>query len=158
MTSATTHANSRLIQQAEDTGLLQPLTYTMDTLPERVARALLLAVGLLSLIALWDAQPAGGAALVPLLHQQFLSALLAAALIGTAHLRAIRLLVLAVVLLSKLGFVAISLLTPGFAATPVVVLDLIGIVALLCAGALLLRAERQQASWDEPMHARRLEA
>lgn len=134
--------------------MLHLLTYVMDTLPERVARALLLAVGVLSLIALWDAQPSGGAALVPLLHQQFLSALLAAALIGTAHLRSIRLLVLAAALLSKLGFVAISLLTPGFAATPVVVLDLIGIAALLGAGALLLRAERQQARWDAPMRAR----
>lgn len=125
----------------------------MDTLPERVARALLLAAGLLSLIALWDTQPAGGAARVPLLHQQFLSALLATALIGTAHLRVIRLPVLVAALLSKAGFVAISLLTPGFAATPLVVLDLIGIAVLLCAGALLLRAERQQARWDGPMRA-----
>lgn len=134
--------------------MLHPLTHAMDTLPVRVARTLLLAVGLLSLIALWDTQPAGGAALVPLLHQQFLSALLAAALISAVHLRAIRLPVLAAALLSKLGFVGISLLTPGFAATPLVVLDLIGIAALLCAGVLLLRADRQQARWDRPMRAR----
>ena len=133
---------------------LQPLTYAMDTLPERVARTLLLAVGLLSLIALWDSTPAGGSALVPLLHQQFLSALLALALISAVHLRALRLPVLAAALLSKLGFVAISLLTPGFAATPLLVLDLIGIAALLSAGALLLRAERQQARWDGPMRPR----
>lgn len=126
----------------------------MDTLPERVARTLLLAVGLLSLLTLWDSTPAGGSALVPLLHQQFLSALLALALISAAQLRAIRLPVLAAALISKLGFVGISLLTPGFAATPVVVLDLIGIAALLSAGTLLLRAERQQARWDGPMRAR----
>lgn len=128
--------------------LLHPLTYAMDTLPERVARTLLLAVGLLSLIALWDTAPAGGAPLVPLLHQQFLTALLAAALISSVHLRALRLPVLSAALLSKLGFVAISLLTPGFDATHLVVLDLMGIAALLCAGALLLRSERQQARWD----------
>jgi len=62
----------------------------MDTLPERVARALLLAVGLLSLMTLWET-------------------------------------------------------------TPAVYLDLIGIAALLSAGALLLRAERQQTRWDRPM-------
>ncbi len=126
----------------------------MDTLPERVARTLLLAVGLLSLITLWDSTPAVGSALVPLLHQQFLSALLALALISAVHLRALRLPVLAAALLSKLGFVAISLLTPGFAVTPLLVLDLLGIAALLCAGALLLRAERQQARWDGPVRAR----
>lgn len=126
----------------------------MDTLPERVARTLLLAVGLLSLITLWDTTPAGGAALVPLLHQQFLSALLAAALVSAVFARALRVPVLAAALLSKLGFVAISLLTPGLAATHLVVLDLIGIAALLCAGALLLRAERQQARWDGAMRPR----
>lgn len=126
----------------------------MDTLPERVARTLLLAVGLMSLIAVWDSTPAGGSALVPLLHQQFLSALLALALISAVHLRVIRLPVLAAALLSKLGFVVISLLTPGFAVTPLVALDLFGIAALLSAGALLLRAERQQARWDRPMRAR----
>ncbi|MDP1741343.1 hypothetical protein [Polaromonas sp.] len=133
---------------------MHPLTYTMDTLPERVARTLLLAVGLLSLMTLWDTTPAGGAALVPLLHQQFLSALIAAALVSAVFARAIRLPVLAAALLSKLGFVAISLLAPGFAATPLLVLDLIGIAALLSAGVLLLRAERQQARWDGPMRTR----
>ncbi len=126
----------------------------MDTLPERVARTLLLAVGLLSLITLWDSTPVGGSALVPLLHQQFLNALIALALISAVHLRAIRLPVLAAALLSKLGFVAISLLAPGFAVTPLLVPDLLGIAALLCAGALLLRAERQQARWDGPVRAR----
>ena len=136
--------------------LLHPLTHTMtmDTLPERVARALLLAVGLLSLIVLWDTAPAGGSARVALLHQQFLSALIAAALVSAVQMRALRLPVLAAALLSKLGFVAISLLTPGFEVTPLLVLDLIGIAALLSAGALLLRAERQQARWDGPMRAR----
>ena len=129
----------------------------MDTLPERVARALLLAVGLLSLMTFWDTTPAGGAVLVPLLHQQFLSALIAAALIGAVQFRFIRLPVLAATLLSKTGFVAISLLTPDLAVKPGVYLDLIGMAALLCAGGLLLRAERQQARWDGPM-PRRLEA
>ena len=126
----------------------------MDTLPERVARALLLAVGLLSLMTLWNTTPAGGAVLVSLLHQQFLSAVIAAALIGAVHFRVIQLPVLAAALLSKAGFVAISLLTPDLAVKPVVYLDLIGIAALLCAGALLLRAERQQARWDSPMPRR----
>ena len=123
----------------------------MDTLPERVARALLLAVGLQSLMTLWETTPAGDAVLVSLLHQQFLSVLIAAALIGAVHFRVIQLPVLAAALLSKAGFVAISLLTPDLAVRPVVYLDLIGIAALLCAGALLLRAERQQARWDCPM-------
>ena len=123
----------------------------MDTLPERVARALLLAVGLLSLMTLWETTRAGDAALVSLLHQHFLSALIAAALIGAVHFRVIQLAVLAAALLSKAGFVAISLLTPDVAVEPVVYLDLIGIAALLCSGALLLRAERQQARWDSPM-------
>ena len=129
----------------------------MDTLPERVPRALLLAVGLLSLMTLWNTTPAGGAVLVSLLHQQFLSVLIAAALIGAVHFRVIQLPVLAAALLSKAGFVAIALLTPDLAVKPVVYLDLIGMAALLCAGALLLRAERQQARWDGPM-PRRLEA
>ena len=129
----------------------------MDTLPERVASALLLTVGLLSLMTLWNTTPAGGAVLVSLLHQQFLSALIAAALIGAVHFRVIQLPVLAAALLSKTGFVAISLLTPDLAVKPVVYLDLMGMAALLCAGALLLRAERQQARWDRPM-LRRLEA
>ena len=126
----------------------------MDTLPERVARALLLAVGLLSLMTLWKITPAGDAVLVSLLHQQFLSVLIAAALIGAVHFRVIQLPVLAAALLSKAGFVAIALLTPDLAVKPVVYLDLIGMAALLCAGALLLRAERQQARWDSPMPRR----
>ena len=126
----------------------------MDTLPERVPRALLLAVGLLSLMTLWNTTPAGGAVLVSLLHQQFLSVLIAAALIGAVHFRVIQLPVLAAALLSKAGFVAIALLTPDLAVKPVVYLDLIGMAALLCAGALLLRAERQQARWDSPMPRR----
>ena len=131
--------------------------HPLDTLPERVPIALLLGVGLLSLMTLWDTTLAGGAVLVWLLHQQFLSALIAAALIGAVHFRVIQLPVLAAALLSKAGFVAISLLTPDLAVKPVVYLDLIGIAALLCAGGLLLRAERQQARWDGPM-PRRLEA
>ncbi|MBC7598809.1 MAG: hypothetical protein H7238_07290 [Polaromonas sp.] len=123
----------------------------MDTLPERVARALLLAVGLLSLMTLWETAPAGDAVLVSLLHQQFLSVLIAAALIGAVHFRGIQLPVLAAALLSKAGFIAISLLTPDLAVRPVVYLDLIGIAALLGAGALLLRAKRHQARWDSPM-------
>lgn len=126
----------------------------MDTLPERVARALLLAIGLLSLIALWDTRPVDGAALVPLLHQQFLSALLAAALVSAVFVRAIRLPVLGAALLSKLGFVVISLSAPGSSPSALLLLDLIGIAALLCAGALLLRAERQQARWDRPLRTR----
>ena len=126
----------------------------MDTLPERVTRALLLTVGLLSLMTLWNTTPAGGAVLVSLLHQQFLSVLIAAALIGAVHFRVIQLPVLAAALLSKAGFVAIALLTPDLAVKPVVYLDLIGMAALLCAGALLLRAERQQARWDSPMPRR----
>ena len=137
--------------------MLHSPTHPMDTLPERVPRALLLAVGLLSLTTLWNTSPAGGAVLVSLLHQQFLSAFIAAALIGAFHFRVIQLPVLAAALLSKTGFVAISLLTPDLAVKPVVYLDLIGMAALLCAGALLLRAERQQARWDRPM-PRRLEA
>ena len=126
----------------------------MDTLPERVPRALLLAVGLLSLMTLWNTTPAGGAVLVSMLHQQFLSVLIAAALIGAVHFRVIQLPVLAAALLSKAGFVAIALLTPDLAVKPVVYLDLIGMAALLCAGSLLLRAERQQARWDSPMPRR----
>ena len=126
----------------------------MDTLPERATRALLLTVGLLSLMTLWNTTPAGGAVLVSLLHQQFLSVLIAAALIGAVHFRGIQLPVLAAALLSKAGFVAIALLTPDLAVTPVVYLDLIGMAALLCTGALLLRAERQQARWDSPMPRR----
>ena len=138
----------------EDTVLLHSPTYAMDTLPERVARALLLAVGLLSLMTLWNTTPAGGAVLVSLLHQQFLRAVIAAALIGAVHFRVIQLPVLAAALLSKAGFVAIALLNPDLAVKPVVYLDLIGMAALLCAGALLLRAERQQARWDSPMPRR----
>lgn len=122
----------------------------MDTCPERLARAILLAAGVSALFALPAAPPADGALLVPLLHHQFLAALLAAALFGAALVRSIRPAVIAAGLLSQAGFVGIALAAPGAGATMAVYLNLAGMAALLCAGALLLHAARRQARWESP--------
>ena len=117
----------------------------MDTLPEHLARAILFAVGLLAALVLWALPPAEGALL---LHHQFLIAVLAAALLGAAVFRSIRPAVVIAGLLSQAGFVGIALATPGFGATTALYLNLAGMAALLCAGALLVAAARQQARWD----------
>jgi hypothetical protein len=117
----------------------------MDTLPEHLARAILFAVGLIAAGVLWALPPADGALL---LHHQFLIAVLAAALLGAALFRGIRPAVVIAGLLSQAGFVGIALATPGFGASTALYLNLAGMAALLCAGALLLAAARQQARWD----------
>jgi hypothetical protein len=117
----------------------------MDTLPEHLARAILFAVGLIAALVLWALPPAEGALL---LHHQFLIAVLAAALLGAALFRGIRPAVVIAGLLSQAGFVGIALATPGFGAPTALYLNLAGMAALLCAGALLVAAARQQARWD----------
>lgn len=117
----------------------------MDTLPEHLARAILFAVGLIAALVWWALPPAEGALL---LHHQFLIAVLAAALLGAALFRGIRPAVVIAGLLSQAGFVGIALATPGFGAPTALYLNLAGMAALLCAGALLVAAARQQARWD----------
>ncbi len=117
----------------------------MDTLPEHLARAILFAVGLIAALVLWALPPAEGALL---LHHQFLIAVLAAALLGAALFRGIRPAVVVAGLLSQAGFVGIALATPDFGPSTALYLNLAGMTALLCAGALLLAAARQQARWD----------
>lgn len=117
----------------------------MDTLPEHLARAILFAVGLIAALVLWALPPADGPLL---LHHQFLVAVLAAALLGAALFRGIRPAVVVAGLLSQAGFVGIALATPDFGATTALYLNLAGMAALLCAGALLVAAARQQARWD----------
>jgi hypothetical protein len=120
----------------------------MDTFPERIARAILLAVGVSAALVLLALPAPDGAAMPLLLHHQFLIALLAAALLCAAFIRAIRPAVVAAGLLSQAGFVGIALLTPGFNATNAFYLNLAGMAALLCAGLLLMQTARQQARWD----------
>lgn len=120
----------------------------MDTFPERIARAILLAVGVSALLVLLALPPANGTAVPVLLHYQFLIALLAAALFGAVFFRAIRPAAVATGLLSQAGFVGIALATPGFDAMSALYLNLAGMAALLFAGALLLQSARQQARWD----------
>lgn len=122
----------------------------MDTFAERAARAILLAAGVSAVLVLLALPPPDGAALPLLLHHQFLIALLAAALLGAVPVRAIRPAVLAAGLLSQAGFVGIALATPGSSATTAFYLNLAGMAALLCAGALLLHATRRQARWESP--------
>ena len=124
----------------------------MDTLPEHLARAILFAVGLIAALVLWALPPAEGALL---LHHQFLIAVLAAALLGAALFRGIRPVVVIAGLLSQAGFVGIALATPDFGATTALYVNLAGMTALLCAGALLLAAARQQARWDGQRPQRR---
>jgi hypothetical protein len=118
----------------------------MDTLPEHLARVILFAVGLIAALVLWALPPAEGALL---LHHQFLIAVLAAALLGAALFRGIRPAV------SQAGFVGIALATPDSGTSTALYLNLAGMSALLCAGALLLAAARQQARWDGPRPQRR---
>lgn len=117
----------------------------MDTFAERAARAILLAAGVSAVLVLLALPPPDGAALPLLLHHQFLIALLGAVLV-----RAIRPAVVAAGLLSQAGFVGIALATPGSSATTAFYLNLAGMAALLCAGALLLHATRRQARWESP--------
>lgn len=117
----------------------------MDTLPEHLARAILFATGLMAALLLWVLPPADG---VLLLHHQFLIGVLAAALLGAAVFRGIRPVVVIAGLLSQASFIGIALATPGFGAPPALYLNLAGLAALLCAGALLVAAARQQARWD----------
>lgn len=124
----------------------------MDTLPEHLARAILFAVGLIAALVLWALPPADGALL---LHHQFLIAVLAAALLGAALFRGIRPAVVIAGLLSQAGFVGIALATPDFGATTALYLNLAGMTALLCAGALLLLSSRQEARWDGQRPQRR---
>lgn len=120
----------------------------MDTFPERIARAILLAVGVSAVLLLLALPAPDGAAMPLLLHHQFLITLLAVALIGAAFIRTIRPGVVAAGLLSQAGFVGIALLTPGFIATDAFYLNLTGMAALLCAGLLLMQTARRQARWD----------
>ncbi|MDI1235940.1 MAG: hypothetical protein PSV26_00490 [Polaromonas sp.] len=120
----------------------------MDTFAERVARAILLAAGVSAVWVLLALPPAGGAALPLLLHHRFLIAVLAAALLGAVLVRTLRPAVVATGLLSQAGFVGIALAMPGFSATTAFYLNLAGMAALLCAGALLLHSARRQARWE----------
>ena len=124
----------------------------MDTFPEQLARAILLAAGLMAALVLWVLPPADGALL---LHHQFLIALLAVALLGAALFRGIRPAVVVAGLLSQAGFVGITLVTPGLVASTALYLNLAGMAALMGAGALLLASARQQARWDSPRPQRR---
>jgi hypothetical protein len=124
----------------------------MDTLPEHLARAIFVAVGLIAAGVLWALPPADGPLL---LHHQFLIAVLAAALLGAALFRGIRPAVVVAGLLSQAGFVGITLATPGLVATSALYLNLAGMAALLCAGALLLVSGRQEARWDGQRPQRR---
>ena len=124
----------------------------MNTLPEHLARAILFAVGLIAALVLWALPPAEGALL---LHHQFLIAVLAAALLGAALFRGIRPAVVIAGLLSQAGFVGIALAMPDFGTSTALYLNLAGMTALLCAGALLLAAARQQARWDGTRPQRR---
>ncbi|RYF43688.1 MAG: hypothetical protein EOO25_02340 [Comamonadaceae bacterium] len=124
----------------------------MNTLPEHLARAILFAVGLIAALVLWGLPPANGALL---LHHQFLIAVLAAALLGAALFRGIRPAVVVAGLLSQAGFVGIALARPDFGTSTALYLNLAGMTALLCAGALLLAAARQQARWDGTRPQRR---
>jgi len=117
----------------------------MDTFTEHLARAILFVVGVIAALVLWVLPPADGALL---LHHQFMIALLAAALAAAALFRGLRPAVVTAALLSQAGFVGIALATPGYGASTALYLNLAGMAALLCAGALLLASSRQQARWD----------
>jgi peptidoglycan/LPS O-acetylase OafA/YrhL len=120
----------------------------MDTFHERAARVILLAVGLSAVLMLLALPPADGAATPLLLHHQFLIGLVGAALLAAVLVRSIRPAAVAIGLLSQAGFAAIALSVPGFSASAALYLNLGGLVALLCAGLLLVQAARQQARWD----------
>jgi hypothetical protein len=118
----------------------------METLPDRVSRALLILLGLATVLS---APPltADRADLVPALYHLYVVLLLALALLVAAFVPAIRLPVVGAALVVKAGFVAIALST---ATTPASVrhAELVVFAGLLGLAALLLKAWRREARWD----------
>lgn len=121
----------------------------MENLSERAVRAILLAVGLVTVLALPSAGPLAGTSASAALYAQYLVALLAAGLFLAVFAASIRPTLIAGAVLAKAGFVAIALTTPAAAqSSTLLYVDLACLALLLGAGALILQSERREAQWE----------
>ena len=118
----------------------------METLPDRVPRALLILTGLAMALS---APPlaADSAHLVPALYHLYVVLLLALGLVVAAFVPALRLPVVGAAVVVKTGFVAIAL---SAAAAPASVryTELAVLAGLLGTAAVLLNEWRREARWD----------
>lgn len=124
----------------------------MHDTSHRTALALLVLSGLGT--ALWAL--ADTAAGLPLeRHRQFMVTLLGLGLVLAAFLPSLRLPAIAAAVLTKAGFVAIGLAAGTAVGAPAgLLVELALALALLVAGAVFLREERQEARWNGTLHWR----
>jgi peptidoglycan/LPS O-acetylase OafA/YrhL len=124
----------------------------MHDTSHRTALALLVLSGLGT--ALWAL--ADTAAGLPLeRHRQFMVTLLGLGLVLAAFLPSLRLPAIAAAVLTKAGFVAIGLAAGTTVGAPAgLLVELLLALALLVAGAVFLREERQEARWNGTLNWR----
>jgi peptidoglycan/LPS O-acetylase OafA/YrhL len=124
----------------------------MHDTSHRTALALLVLSGLGT--ALWAL--ADTAAGLPLeRHRQFMVTLLGLGLVLAAFLPSLRLPAIAAAVLTKAGFVAIGLAAGATVGAPAgLLVELLLALALLVAGAVFLREERQEARWNGTLNWR----
>ncbi len=122
----------------------------MPTLPERVAPALLVVAGLLTLLPLLaGTQGASGTAQPLVLHWQFMMGMLGLGLLAAAFVPALRMAVVSGAVMSKLALLLLAAGAPGAEVVgQASMLDVGALALLLAAGALFWHAASQQARWD----------
>jgi hypothetical protein len=117
----------------------------METLPDRVPRALLILMGLAMVFSV-PPLAADGAQLVPALYHLYVVLLLALGLVVAAFVPAVRLPVVIAAVVVKTGFVAIALSTAAPASVRYA--ELVVLAGLLGTAAVLLNDWRREARWD----------
>jgi hypothetical protein len=118
----------------------------METLPDRVPRALLILMGLAMVFSV-PPLAADGAQLVPALYHLYVVLLLALGLVVAAFVPPIRLPVVIAAVVVKTGFVAIALSATAAPAS-VRYAELAVLAGLLGTAAVLLNEWRREARWD----------
>jgi peptidoglycan/LPS O-acetylase OafA/YrhL len=114
----------------------------MPDLPQKVAAALLFAIGIATLAGLVLASTPD--ATVAAQHQRTMLALLGVALAVAPWVRSLQLPVVGAGVLSKVAFLAV--VDPG--GTPLFWLEAAQVLALLAAGAILVSDARREARWN----------
>lgn len=121
----------------------------MSTLPEKVASALLVVAGLLTMLPLVPGQAAVAVVAAPwLLQWQLMVGLLGMGLLAAAFVPSLRLAVVAGAALSKLGFLLIPAGVPVAQTSWLAWLEAGALLMLVLAGAMYLHAALRQARWD----------
>ena len=120
----------------------------MPTLSERVAPALLLAAGLLTLLPMLTGQGGASAPAPLLLHWQFMMGMLGLGLLAAAFVPTLRMTVVSGAVMSKLALLLLAAGVPGGDVVGQAALDAGALALLLAAGAMFWRAAWQQARWE----------